>query len=607
MKCTSAYRRTRHDDTFVNFSDFSTPADHHRALGGSWDLAPLVGCILALDFRIGTQMCKSDDEEAHSLPLWQRARAELSLLVRLGWPTSLQMIASVAPPNLMMLFLGHLPNGPVLVAGAGVGSMFCNVAGRSLLVGFQLGSMSLMSQAYGAGNLSRVGLLLQRQWLIHLVLILAVIVPLWTSSHSLLTAAQQPEAVVHYAARFVLLRVPALFGWSLSQSTQNYCIAQRMPRTPAVIALSAQAVLLLLLPLLIYGADLGFDGGPVALTCCDLLAGGLSLVVPTVHPRLRVGFPRLRASWRPALRGWGEMLRLALPSALMQLSEWWAWEVNIFLAGFLCTRANLGSASNSSSAGRLASSLAVVSNRADAVLSSSNTSFVIDASDYCAPLEAFPILSNSMVLVFLTQFGFSVAAGSRVGNLVGAGDVRGAKLTTYVVIGLSLSVVCIFASVLLALRHQLGEIYGLDEKAAQLVARVVPLVCTYVTIDALGPGVSNRVLNGLGKVLVPGIVTFVAFYIIGLPVGIAAAFHAERGLAGLWFGLDVGMISMVTGLMVYLFCVVDWHAASRKARERALAGSACPGAAGGLAAADSASASKTKSEYEMSLPSQANE
>ena len=73
------------------------------------------------------------------------------------------------------------------------------------------------------------------------------------------------------------------------------------------------------------------------------------------------------------------------------------------------------------------------------------------------------------------------------------------------------------------------------------------------------------------QVVVPGIITFVAFYLVGIPFGVSVAFTGPRlGLVGLWMGLDVGMVTMVAGLLVYLFAVIDWEQASRQARERAL-------------------------------------
>ena len=124
----------------------------------------------------------------------------------------------------------------------------------------------------------------------------------------------------------------------------------------------------------------------------------------------------------------------------------------------------------------------------------------------------------------------------------------------------------------------------------------------------LGPGASNRILNGLAKVVVPGVITFFAFYAFGIPAGVAFAFPGHLGLVGLWLGLNVGMVVMVGGLVLYLFCFVDWDEASRKARARALArkGERASSSTTSLASADSAAANDPSESMQVAekLPSQ---
>ena len=106
------------------------------------------------------------------------ASAELLAIVSFGWPICLQGLTSVVPPLLMLLLVAHMPDGAALVAGVGIGSMYSNVAGKSLLVGFGLGFVPLCSQAFGAGAVTRCGHLLLRQAAMHLALIACVVLPL---------------------------------------------------------------------------------------------------------------------------------------------------------------------------------------------------------------------------------------------------------------------------------------------------------------------------------------------------------------------------------------------------------------------------------------------
>ena len=67
-----------------------------------------------------------------------------------------------------------------------MGFMFGNVTGISFLVGFGLGFIPLASQAYGAGNMRRVGDLLQRQLMIHFLLVCIPIAVVWSKTEAIL-------------------------------------------------------------------------------------------------------------------------------------------------------------------------------------------------------------------------------------------------------------------------------------------------------------------------------------------------------------------------------------------------------------------------------------
>lgn len=115
-------------------------------------------------------------------PPWPRLRIvfdEVSAIVLLGWPGVLTQLTQFGAPLMMMYCLGMLPDGPLLIAGAGMGYMYHNLIGYSLIMSFSLGAQSLLSQAYGAANPRRMGLLLHRLLFMHSLLILAVVVPLW--------------------------------------------------------------------------------------------------------------------------------------------------------------------------------------------------------------------------------------------------------------------------------------------------------------------------------------------------------------------------------------------------------------------------------------------
>ena len=60
-----------------------------------------------------------------------------------------------------MIFIGHL-NNPAMLAGVGIGNLTMNLLALSIAFGFNGALESLISQAYGSGNLVLCGVYLNR-------------------------------------------------------------------------------------------------------------------------------------------------------------------------------------------------------------------------------------------------------------------------------------------------------------------------------------------------------------------------------------------------------------------------------------------------------------
>ena len=112
---------------------------------------------------------------------WTRWKLELAEIITLGWPNSVGAFASFLPGFVMLMFFKDANE----LAAAGMGFMFGNVTGLSVIIGFSTGLSPLASQAFGAGNLRRVGQLLQRQVMMHLLLICVPVAIIWLATEPL--------------------------------------------------------------------------------------------------------------------------------------------------------------------------------------------------------------------------------------------------------------------------------------------------------------------------------------------------------------------------------------------------------------------------------------
>nr|VFJ92752.1 MAG: hypothetical protein BECKLFY1418A_GA0070994_10268 [Candidatus Kentron sp. LFY]VFJ95799.1 MAG: hypothetical protein BECKLFY1418B_GA0070995_107419 [Candidatus Kentron sp. LFY] len=61
--------------------------------------------------------------------------------------------------------------------------------------------------------------------------------------------------------------------------------------------------------------------------------------------------------------------------------------------------------------------------------------------------------------------------------------------------------------------------------------------------------VVGQVLNGLSDMKISTLISTLAYWAVGLPIGVRFGFVMELGILGLWWGLIIGM---VVAAMVYL-------------------------------------------------------
>jgi MATE family multidrug resistance protein len=253
----------------------------------------------------------------------------------------------------------------------------------------------------------------------------------------------------------------------------------------------------------------------------------------------------------------------------MLLAEWWGWEINLFLAGWTCPAA-AGAAGAASSAPNV----------------SGGGGDTAAAAATCVALDVFPICSNTMVICFFVHMGFSVAAAAHVGNLLGEGNARRARVTAVTATGYVALLGAAIAVVLLAVRAPWIALFTSDGAVGAEAMGVFPLVALYILFDAVGPGAMNNILRAVNHVKGPALINVASFYLLGIPIGVVLAFGlAPRsilnvdamGIYGLWVGLNVGMVTMVLGLVLYSLRCVNWTDAAAAAV--AAAASKAPGSA----------------------------
>ncbi|KAM3100703.1 MATE family efflux transporter [Phormidesmis sp. 146-35] len=160
-------------------------------------------------------------------------------------------------------------------------------------------------------------------------------------------------------------------------------------------------------------------------------------------------------------------------------------------------------------------------------------------------LAAHQIVFQTIAVVFMVPLGMSFATTVRVGWWVGQQDLEGARRAGYVSMGIGLGFLIPMAIVLLVLSRPLIGLY-LDVQDPQN-AIVVSLATSMLRVAAVAQildGLQKTTMGalyGLQDTRVPMLLSFPAFWGVGLTTGYLLGFHTSLGGTGLWIGQSIGI------------------------------------------------------------------
>jgi len=90
------------------------------------------------------------------------------------------------------------------------------------------------------------------------------------------------------------------------------------------------------------------------------------------------------------------------------------------------------------------------------------------------------------------------------------------------------------------LRHFLPTLYINDPKVINVAASLLVVAALFQMSDG-AQVVQLGALRGLSDIKLPTYITFVAYWLIALPIGYYLGFHYKLKALGVWLGLFVGL------------------------------------------------------------------
>lgn len=403
---------------------------------------------------------------------------------------------------------GHASPGDL--AGTAIGASLW-VPIQTGLSGVLMGITPIVSQLIGAGKQDKVGYnVMQALWLAVAVSIFVLIVGAFIISPILNGMELEPK--VHHVAFYYLISISTgilpLFGYIVIRS---FIDALGQTRVSMIITLISLPLNIGAGYLLIFGRlgfpRLGGIGSGIASAftywCIFLIA---VLIAHRMEPFASFGvFAKLH---RISLNKWKELMKLGVPIGFSMF-----FETAVFAA------------------------VTLLMSRFDTLTIAAHQA----ANNFASTLYMLP-LSICLALTIL------------VGFETGASRLKDAK--QYAVIGISTAIglSLVTAILLMVFRHNVASLYSSDQAVIDLITHFLVYAVFFQISDAISTPTQGA-LRGYKDVNPAFWISLLAYWIIGLPLGVVLAKYTDLGPYGYWIGLISGLAAAAVLLLHRLYVI----------------------------------------------------
>ena len=166
-------------------------------------------------------------------------------------------------------------------------------------------------------------------------------------------------------------------------------------------------------------------------------------------------------------------------------------------------------------------------------------------------IAAHRVTLDFAALSFMMPLGISQAAATRVGNLLGARQPERAERAAWLALAMGAGVMGCAALVFIGLRGQLPRVLTSDLDVVALSASIFPIAAAFQIFDGTQV-VGCGILRGMGRTRPVAWFNLVAYWGLGLPVGAWLGLRQGWGLAGIWWGLCLGLSVVASSLVLWI-------------------------------------------------------
>ncbi|WP_187264142.1 MATE family efflux transporter [Pontibacter beigongshangensis] len=411
----------------------------------------------------------------------------------LAYPVVLSQLGHIMVSVFDTLMVGQLGTLPLAAASLG-NSIF--VVMMMFGIGVSMSITPLIATADGRRNPTRISLLLLTGLVSNVLLGVLLMVAGYLLAPGL-SLLNQPEAVVELATPYLRILFFSMVPLMLFQAFRQFTEGLSQTKQAMYISVFANSINIALNYVLIYGR-LGFPA-------LGLVGAGWATLISRILMALLMGgyvlYGRRFAIYRHYLRlrhlsliHMYRMLQLGLPISVQMLFEVGAFSFSAIMIGWIGAQ----------------------------------------------ELAAHQIAINVASVSYMMAGGIAAAATIRVGNQKGLGNLRAMQAAGFSSFLMAVLFMIGSALLMIIFNRLIPMLYIDDVEVIGIASQLLIIAALFQISDGVQV-VGLGALRGLEDVRIPSLVSLIAYWIIGLPLGYVLCFKLGVGAIGIWAGLLIGL------------------------------------------------------------------
>uniref|UniRef100_A0A7N0V994 Protein DETOXIFICATION n=1 Tax=Kalanchoe fedtschenkoi TaxID=63787 RepID=A0A7N0V994_KALFE len=440
---------------------------------------------------------------------------ETKKLWYLAGPAIFMSICQYSLGAITQLFAGHVST--IALAAVAVENSVIAAFAMGAMLGMGCALETLCGQAFGAGRVDKLGVYMQRSWVI-LNCTAILLMFLYIFATPILKLIGQEAEIAEAAGTLAIYMIPQLFAYAFNFPMAKFLQAQSKVMAMAVISGIVLILHTWLSWLLMIKLGWGLVGAAIALNTSWFLivVSQIAYILSGTCGQAWSGF-----SWGAFRNLWG-FVQLSLASAVMLCLETWYYMTLILFAGYL-----------------------------------KNAEIAVDALSICMNIVGWTVM---------LAIGFNAAISVRVSNELGAARPRTAKFSVVVVALQSTLIGLVLSLALILTRSQFPSLFTESSEVESLVDKLTPTLVVCIIINNLQPILSG-VAIGAGWQAFVAYVNIACYYLFGMPMGLLLGYTLGYGVQGIWIGMIAGTF-VQTFVLVLMIYRTNWNKEASIATDR---------------------------------------